>query len=58
MAPALQGLSALGAVLHVGGSLLIVVGQTVVKISHCIKESSGMPHTWLVPRHASPKPQW
>lgn len=58
MAAALQGLSSLGAALHVGGSLLIVVGQTVVKIAHCIKETSGLPHSWTVPWHVNPKPQW
>lgn len=58
MATALQGLSSLGALLHVGGSLLIVLGQTVVKIAHCIKETSGQPHTWGVPRGLNPKPKW
>jgi hypothetical protein len=54
---ALHGLSAVGALLHIAGSVLIVVGQTVVKVGHCIEESSSVPLTWrLLP--AQPPPLW
>ena len=51
-------LSSLGAALHIGGSLLIVLGQTVVKIAHCIKGSSGLSPSWLGPSHLTPRAQW
>lgn len=38
----------LGAVMHVAGSLLIVYGQTVVKVAHCMVESSSMGNTWFL----------
>ena len=38
----------LGALMHVAGSLLIVYGQTVVKMAHCMEETSPVGQTWLV----------
>jgi hypothetical protein len=46
MVLALEGLSAFGALLHIAGSVLIVYGQTVVKVAHCIEESSGAAGSW------------
>ena len=46
MVLALEGLSAFGALLHIAGSVLIVYGQTVVKVAHCIEESSGAASSW------------
>lgn len=57
MVLALEGLSSVGVSLHIGGSVLIVVGQTVVKVAHCIAETSGTSSSWLIPAH-QPKPQW
>lgn len=49
MVLAFQGLSAFGAVLHVAGSVLIVYGQTTVKVAHCIEESSAASSSWYLP---------
>lgn len=49
MLTALSGIGAVGAGLHVGGSVLIVFGQTIVKVFHCIGESSPAEKGWLLP---------
>lgn len=41
-------LHGLGAVMHIVGSLLIVYGQTVVKMAHCMVETSMCGNTWLL----------
>lgn len=46
-------LHGLGAVMHVVGSLLIVYGQTVVKMAHCMVETSMYGNTWLLRGGAS-----
>lgn len=53
----LPGINSLGVLIHVSGSVLIVVGQTVVKVSHCINESSPAPKTWLLPSNVH-APSW
>lgn len=53
---ALFGMNSLGAVLHVGGSVGIVLGQTIVKKAHCIRETSNVSGSWAVPRLSAP--QW
>ena len=58
MLSALQGLSWLGAALHIGGSVLIVYGQTIVKVGHCIEDSSPYENSWLLPGHATATPLW
>lgn len=59
MLGALQGFNLIGILLHGGGSVLIVYGQTLVKVGHCIEESSAAPSSWLLPKQpgASP-PLW
>jgi hypothetical protein len=59
MVLALEGLSSFGALLHVAGSVLIVYGQTVVKVAHCIEESSGTGSTWALPSPQQlQQPRW
>src|SRR5690242_1877487 len=55
LALSLESFSSLGATLHVGGSICIVFGQTVVKVAHCIAETSGVGTSWVIPsKHPSP----
>lgn len=42
------GINTFGIGLHLTGSVLIVFGQTVVKVAHCINESTTTP-TWFLP---------
>jgi hypothetical protein len=51
-------MSAFGALLHVLGSMLIVYGQTVVKMAHCMAESSAVGASWLVPTDLRAFQQW
>lgn len=44
-------MNGVGAMMHVAGSLLIVYGQTVVKVSHCIVESSMAGNSWTLQGH-------
>ena len=53
MVGALVGLGAVGASLHVAGSVLIVYGQTLVKVAHCVAES-GCASTWALPDKTQP----
>jgi hypothetical protein len=53
----LAGMGAFGAMLHITGSLLIVFGQTTVKISHCIEATSVEHSSWLL-TNTHPPPQW
>ena len=57
MVLSLSDMSTFGALLHIAGSVLIVYGQTIVKVSHCIEESSGAGSTWLLPSMHH-HPQW
>ena len=57
MVLSLEDMSAVGALLHIAGSVLIVYGQTGVKVAHCIEESSGAGGTWLLPTRPH-QPQW
>jgi hypothetical protein len=54
----LEDMSGIGALLHIAGSVLIVYGQTIVKVAHCIEESSGVGSTWLIPPGVHHHPQW
>jgi len=56
MVLSLEDMGAFGALLHVAGSILIVYGQTVVKVAHCIEDSSSMPGTWVIP--GAHQPRW
>lgn len=58
MVLSLEDMSGFGAVLHIAGSVLIVYGQTIVKVAHCIEESSGVGSTWLIPPGVHHHPQW
>ena len=57
MVLALEDMSVFGALLHVAGSVLIVYGQTMVKVAHCIEDSSSIPATWLLPS-VHHQPRW
>ena len=57
MVKLLDDMSAFGAFMHVAGSLCIVYGQTVVKMAHCIVESSAVAGTWTIPS-TGPRPRW
>jgi len=58
MVLSLEDMSGFGAVLHIAGSVLIVYGQTIVKVAHCIEESSGLGSTWLIPPGVHHNPRW
>jgi hypothetical protein len=58
MVLSLEDMSGFGAVLHIAGSVLIVYGQTIVKVAHCIEESSGLGSTWLIPPGVRHHPRW
>lgn len=58
MVLSLEDMSVFGALLHIAGSVLIVYGQTIVKVAHCIQETSGLSSTWLLPATLSQYPQW
>lgn len=51
----LTDLSIFGSLMHILGSVLIVYGQTIVKVAHCIVESSSAgvagkhDSTWFLP---------
>ncbi|DBA96551.1 TPA: hypothetical protein ACH3X1_015422 [Trebouxia sp. C0004] len=49
MLSALQGTAALGAGLHIAGSLLIVYGQTLVKVAQLMEETSEAGRCWKLP---------
>jgi hypothetical protein len=38
----------MGILMHVGGSLCIVYGQTMVKVAHCVVETSMSGNTWFL----------
>lgn len=57
MVLSLADMSVVGALLHIAGSVLIVYGQTIVKVAHCIEDSSGLGSTWLLPPLYN-HPQW
>jgi hypothetical protein len=39
----------IGSLMHIAGSFFIVYGQTIVKVTHCIVESSKAGNTWMLP---------
>ncbi|KAL3132553.1 hypothetical protein ABBQ32_009092 [Trebouxia sp. C0010 RCD-2024] len=53
MLSALQGTAALGAGLHIAGSLLIVYGQTLVKVAQLMEETSEAGRCWQLPPQIS-----
>jgi len=55
MVLALEDMGAIGALLHIAGSVLIVYGQTMVKVAHCIEDSSSATGTWLLPPGQQPR---
>jgi hypothetical protein len=40
MASSDHGMDAVGALIHVGGSVLIVYGQVLIKVAHCVAASA------------------
>ena len=57
MVLALAGMSAFGALLHIAGSFFIVYGQTFVKVSHCIEETSSEAPSWSLSSKSN-QPRW
>ena len=51
--------TALGASLHIGGSVFIVLGQTTLKVAQLINETSSCKQTWkVVADPGQQPPQW
>lgn len=48
----------MGALMHVAGSFLIVYGQTIVKVAHCIVDTSKAGNTWMVPSYSGTQYSW
>ncbi|KAK9809839.1 hypothetical protein WJX72_000154 [[Myrmecia] bisecta] len=59
MSGVLSGSSAIGAGLHVGGSLAIVAGQTIVKVAQLVEETSQQGKGWsIVIKPGQDPPVW